>query len=204
VKNHNHRGAVAVLLLGCLVATGCSQSPEATRATASTPSAVPTRVAEAELSSGTTSLPALARTASALVLARAGASTASENAVDPAIITTTQEFSVVSPIWGNLSLDESFKVKFTGGLVTAGEGAPYVLELEGQPQFESGQEYVLALLGPSEDGTYMILGGPQGRFRAVGGMLHAEAAASKTDPVIQALKGQGVTTALTQLAKLRR
>ena len=85
-----------------------------------------------------------------------------------------------------------------------GQAPPYVLELEGQPQFESGQEYVLALLGPSEDGTYMILGGPQGRFRAVGGMLHAEAAASKTDPVIQALKGQGVTTALTQLAKLRR
>ncbi|MBM9460257.1 hypothetical protein JK386_10110 [Nocardioides sp. zg-536] len=191
--------AAPALLLGFSACGVDTQAPTADRE--SSPE-VPVRIAQASLASGVSTVTELVSTAQATVLATAGESVEEPLAMDPTIVMTTQEFTVDKALSG-LAGEKAVKVKFTGGLVTAGTKEPYRLQLEGQPPFEKGHQYFLALLGPGEDGTYGVLGGAQGRYEVADGVLHAVAGTDE-DAVVSLIDGTKVPDTTRELAALDR
>jgi len=119
--------------------------------------------------------------------------------VDPTIVATIQSFTINELAWGETA-GKSVEVKFTGGVVNDTERGPYMLQVEGQPQFTKNHKYFLVLLGPSPDGTYMVLGGPQGRNEVFQGRL--QGVDGVDDPVVSALDGSDYTTAVRDLQDL--
>ncbi|MDR1386133.1 MAG: hypothetical protein LBJ44_00790 [Propionibacteriaceae bacterium] len=186
---------VTIVLLGL---AGCGASSGQFEQPASTP--LPVRVAYADLASGATSVEELATQSQLAILATAGGANQEPNKVDPTIVATIQSFSTDKVVWGK-DPGRYFEVKFTGGVVSDDLDRPYILQLDGQPQFNEGQQYFLILLGPSPDGTYMVLGGPQGRYEVIDGRLRA-VKGTEADPVIARLDGaefNAVTQELTHL-----
>jgi len=183
--------SVVTLLL--LALAGCG-APGPT-----TTDSLPVHVVYADLASGVTSLDELATVGQLAVLATAKDSTQEANPADPTLVATIQSFTIDKPIWGTAAGDV-VKVKFTGGVVDDKAAGRYMLQVDGQPQFKQGQQYFLVLLGPSPDGTYMVLGGPQGRYDIAAGRL-AAVPGTQADPVIAALDGREAETATQDLAR---
>jgi hypothetical protein len=154
----------------------------------------------ADLVSGVTSLEELVTVSQIGVIATAQTSKQEPNAVDPTIVATIQSFTIDEIVWGKIS-QSSLEVKFTGGVVDRHDGR-YLLQLEGQPQFRKGNQYFLVLLGPSPDGTYMLLGGPQGRYDVVNGRLFAVEGTEVTDSVIASLNGAELRAVTKELATI--
>ena len=70
-------------------------------------------------------------------------------------------------LWGE-PLDAAITVYMTGG--TLADGA--LLQVTGDPLMKAGEQY-LVFCQENRDGTYTVLGGPQGRFRCLDGKLTA-------------------------------
>lgn len=151
---------------------------------------IPVRVVAADLSSGAQSVSEFGRFADLGLVATAAAAEEVPNAVDPTIVATRQTFRVEQVLWGETP-GRDVVVVYTGGVVREGAGTPYRLQLEDQPPFVTGDIYVLGLIGPSTDGSYMILGGPQGRYRVLNGTLRTESA-TFDDPIIRRFQGLDV------------
>jgi hypothetical protein len=162
------------------------------------------RIADAELASGASSLSELGAKADVAVIATAGGSRQEAEKADPSIVTTYQSFTVDQNLWGNTTKGNVVEVAFTGGKVDPVSGDPYMLELEGQPQFEVGSQYVLTLLGPTPSGDYLVLGGSQGRYLVSNGQLQAVAGTAVEGSVQSQLNGLSVDQAVTTLQATRR
>lgn len=70
---------------------------------------------------------------------------------------STFEVEVIEPVYG-CELGDNISIYMTGG-----HDENRKLEIEDDPLLESGQEF-LVFLQHNQDGTYTILGGPQGRL----------------------------------------
>lgn len=177
--NYLRHAALATLAASSLIAlasVGCG-SPVAESQTKpaesqAKPAALPTRIASAELNSGAENVRELASSANLAVLAKAGAATTTTDPQDDELPYTHQDFEVLDTYLG-MPADGPIKVFMTGGRVDPADGEPYMLQLEGQPQFQKGQTYVLILLGPTLEGEYHVLGGTQGRYVVAGSKLRA-------------------------------
>lgn len=177
--------AASLALLGVTACTQVGAVPQPV---------VPVHVTSADLSSGVASVEELREVGQVGVIATATTSIQIPEPVDPEIVYTKQTFEINRTLWGS-NLDTHLDVTFTGGTVD-GESGSYLLQLEGQPQFESGRQYLLVLLGPAEDGTYMVLGGAQGRYEVVNGQLRG---ARTEDNVVSTLNGRAVDAAVEGL-----
>lgn len=182
--------------------TACGANTDQDAARSQTPAGAPTRVVHADLASGAGSIDDLATKGQLAVIATAGRSTQTPNSTDPTAVSTTQEFAVRRLVWG-AEKASAIRVSFTGGIVAQGKGAPYELQVDGQPPFETGHDYLLILLGPAPDGTYMVLGGPQGRYEVAGDTVRA-VEGTAGDPVISRLDGTSLSATLEHLLSLRR
>ena len=187
---------VAVPLI-LLVFAGCNVSGDSPGQSES--SSLPVHIVRADLASGVLSVEGLAEHGQLAVLATAQSSRQESNTVDPAIVATIQLFTVDEVVWGEVS-ETSIEVEFTGGIVNDAAEGPYLLELEGQPQFSEQQQYFLVLLGANPDGTYMLLGGPQGRYEVIDGRLHGVKGVD--DPVVSSLDGTQFRTTAQELARV--
>ena len=184
-----------------LLATGCSAGGTE-RAASGAPKTIPTRVAHAELASGVSSADELSSRADVVVRARAIGKTHLSDKNQPDLAFTRQKFQVEEVIGGDIKKSQ-FEVFFTGGPVESSTGA-YMLEVEGQPQFEKGDEYLLYLLGPRDvDGAYILLGGSQGRYEINGEDLAAVPGAAKSGSVEKAIAGLTVSEAAKSVAKAK-
>jgi hypothetical protein len=156
----------------------------------------------ADLASGAASVEELAAWSQLAVLGTARTARQEPNQVDPTIVSTVQSFTVDQLVWGTAPRD-TVEVRFTGGVVRDEVPDPYLLQLEGQPQFDAGHQYFLVLLGPSPDGTYMVLGGPQGRYEVTDGRLVA-VPGTYADPVVASLNGTEFEAAAQELTGMTR
>jgi len=191
------RPSLAVPLL-LFALTSCSVGIGSTPQSEST--SLPVRIAYADLASGVTSVSELVTQSQLAVLATARTARQEPNKVDPTIVATIQSFTIDNLVWGKNPGDK-IEVRFTGGVVNDSIDGPYLLQLDGQPQFKEGQQYFLVLLGPSADGTYMVLGGPQGRYEVTDDRLHA-VKGTEADPVIAFLDGAKCSTTIQELARM--
>lgn len=80
------------------------------------------------------------------------------------------EATVVKPII-NSEKGQKISITQTGGL-TEVNGEKIKMELEDDPLLVPGEEYVI-FARKNDNGTYAILGGPQGRLKNINGKLHA-------------------------------
>ncbi|MDR1078197.1 MAG: hypothetical protein LBL55_06000 [Propionibacteriaceae bacterium] len=183
-----------------LLASSCSAGTGSSDQSAAT--ALPVRIARADLASGGTSVEELATQSQLAVLGTARTARQEPNKVDPAIVSTVQSFTVDKIVWGTITRD-AIEVRFTGGVVRDDVAGSYLLQLEGQPQFDDGHQYFLVLLGPSPDGTYMVFGGPQGRYEVTDGRLVA-VEGTADDLVIASLDGAKFDAVAQELASLTR
>lgn len=179
------------LSLGMTLAlTSCSGDVD--RPASAPVTAIPTRIADAELASGATDLNEMASQDIHVVTAVAGGVSYTTNPTDPSIPVTHQEFKTVKAIRGDVP--STFTIEFTGGPTTDGNSR-YILQLEGQPQFETDRTYFLVLLGPKAAGEYFVFGGAQGRFDVTDGTLRAAPGASKADRIVSRLSGVNLAQA---------
>ena len=70
-------------------------------------------------------------------------------------------------LWGE-PLSDTFEIYMTGGTDAAGD----LIQVSGDPLMEAGQMY-LVFCQENRDGSFTVLGGPQGRFRYQDGGLTA-------------------------------
>lgn len=193
--------SVAVAMLFLFGANGCSR-PAASTSTFEEPE-LPVVTAKADLATGAEDLTQFTAKAGLLVTARAGTSRQTTDPRDPTLVYTHQEFTIANVIWGSPAKAGTVTVVFTGGVVDTAE-SKYMLQLEGQPQFDTGTQYLLALVGPTPQNEYFALGGSQGRYKIVEGALRAETTTGDRSPVESALDGQPLDKATATLKALRR
>ena len=164
---------------------------------------LPVRIADAELTTSAVNLLDLVTNASAAVLATANTSTQDANAVDPSLVMTHQTFTVNASLWGSLGTGDSFQVAFTGGVVDLPDQDPYLLELDGQPQFNEGSQYLLLLTDTTPSGEYFVFGGSQGRYELVDGLLQAVPGAAEDGSIELQLDGLSLSAVEDLLQSLR-
>lgn len=167
-----------------LAVSGCAPATENAEGRLSAP--LETRTASADLATGAVDLDSMLAEDIEVVRATAGASTHSANKTDPTVPETHQEFTTLEAVRGEAP--DKFTVELTGG-EAADDHGKYVLELEGQPQFKEGSEYLLVLFGPLENGEYWTFGGAQGRYDVVDGVVRATEGSADSDPIIAKLDG---------------
>lgn len=78
-------------------------------------------------------------------------------------------FEVTEPIY-NVEANQQIIVTQPGGFVEMG-GKTYLYTMLDDPLIEKGEEYMVFLKKTSR-GVFMILGGPQGRFRIIDGKVY--------------------------------
>jgi len=83
------------------------------------------------------------------------------------IVSTIFTMKIDTLLWGE-PLDATFRVYMTGGKNADGS----LTQVAGDPLMKEGEEYLL-FCQENKDGTYTVLGGPQGRFRYRDGTLTA-------------------------------
>ena len=83
------------------------------------------------------------------------------------IISTLFTMKIDTLLWGE-PLDATFTVYMTGGKNADGS----LTQVSGDPLMKEGEQYLL-FCRENQDGTYTVLGGPQGRFRYWEGTLTA-------------------------------
>ncbi len=193
--------AQSVLLVAVLsgTAAGCASATEDSPIVRP---ALPVVSGHAELVSAASDVAELKQVAQVIVRAEAGDVRYVSDPTDPSFVTTYQSFQVTRTIKGGLKRGDSLTVQFLGGVVGAGKSA-HLLEVEGQRQFEPGDDYLLALLGPTPQGTYFTIGGTQGRYRIVDERLRSEAGAGRSGGVEAELADVPVSTAVETLTPSR-
>lgn len=160
---------------------------------------LPVRTAQADLASGARSLAELVRVSNGVVRAKAGGSIQTTDPQDARLVYTHQRFEVLRVYRGSIGPGEQITAFFTGGRVDEG-ASPYMLQLEGQPQFDRGAEYLLFLLGPRGDGEYFVVGGSQGRYQVVDERLLAVRGTAEAGSVQASLDGLTVAEAMRALS----
>lgn len=177
-------GVLAAVMVGCAAPSDDVNSGEASHEPAAAEGEIPvgmswSGVADQTVSYGTAapgSVSALVERADAAVRARAGDAVQERpEPGDPSYVVTIQDLEVIDRLWGDVG--DVLRVWVLGG-VTDGpspEVQGQLVETSDEPQFTSGQEYLLLLEERERDGIYRPVGPAEGRYPIVEGNLRSVA-----------------------------